>query len=145
MNYSSLVKIVKNPLDYQKAMDGEKSKAIKADPPIGRRYFQNTGIKCEKSRQYRHFFVDAKPAWKSSIYDSAMNDFNKITNELNESEKNLCIKKKMTTVGVDGKRKKKTYAVSKEAFQNMNAGQQFFIGSLSVLGLYLLYKGIYKK
>ena len=145
MDYSSLIKMVKNPFDYQKAMDGEKSKAIKADPPIGRRYFQNTGIRCEKSKQNRYFFVDAKPYGKSSIYDSAMRDFNKITNELNESANNLCIKKQMTTVGVDGKKKKKTYAVSKEAFQNMNAGQQFFIGSLSVLGLYLLYRGIYKK
>ena len=43
------------------------------------------------------------------------------------------------------KKTKRRYVEPLVNFQDMNLGQQFFIGSFAVLGLYLFYKAISKK
>ena len=163
MDYSSLIKTPKGNdfkkiNEYQKALDGNKSTAFTAKPPLGRRYFENTGIGCNNSKNNRYVFIDSMPNAgpstlqqlpKNGIYYSANSDFSKVTDTLNESSKYDCVKKTYTTVDVKGKKKKKKYYVAKETFispnlNEMNMGQQFFIGSFAVLGLFLFYKGFFR-
>lgn len=157
MDYSSLVKntnfdkvkdkdVIKKINDYYNALNGNKTSIYKSKvtAPLGKNYFYNTGIKCGKNNRY--IFTEHKPSGIKSIYDSAKFSLNQIADELNTSTTYKCKKKKKTTVGVKGKKKAKTYNV--EPFvnlQEMNVGQQFFIGSIAVLGLYLFYKAISKK
>jgi hypothetical protein len=161
MNYSSLIKTPKGDdfkkiNEYQKALDGNKSSAFTASRPLGRRYFENTGIRCNNSKNNRYVFIDSIPKAgpqqlpKNGIYYSANMDFSKVSDTLNESSKYDCVKKTYTTVDAKGKKKKKTYYVAKETFispnlNEMNMGQQFFIGSFAVLGLFLFYKGFLKR
>ena len=157
MDYSSLVKntnfdklknkkVIPKINDYNNALNGNKTSIYKSKvtAPLGKNYFYNTGIKCGKNNRY--IFAEHKPSDKKSIYDSASFSLNQIADELNTSSTYKCVKKKKTTVGVNGKKKAKRHYV--EPFvnlQDMNAGQQFFIGSFAVLGLYLFYKAISKK
>jgi carboxypeptidase C (cathepsin A) len=71
MNYSSLVKEPKGDdfaiiTEYQKALDGNSSSALAAALPLGRRYFENTGIRCNNMKNTRSVFIDAKPSAVSS-------------------------------------------------------------------------------
>ena len=157
MEYSSLVKntnfdkvknkdVIKKIIDYNNALNGDKTKIYKSKvtAPLGKRYFYNTEIKCGKNNRY--IFANHKPSGKTGIYDSAEFSLNQINNNLNTSSTFKCKKKKFTTIGVNGKKKTKRHFV--EPFvnlQDMNVGQQFFIGSIAVLGLYLFYKAISKK
>ena len=157
MEYSSLVKdtnfdkvkdkdVIKKINDYNNALNGNKTSIYKSKvtAPLGKSYFYNTGIKCGKNNRY--IFANHKPSGKKSIYDSAEFSINQIKDNLNTSTTYKCKKKKFTTVDVNGKKKAKSYNV--EPFvnlQEMNVGQQFFIGSIAVLGLYLFYKAISKK
>lgn len=114
MDYSSLIKTPKGNdfkkiNEYQKALDGNKSTAFTAKPPLGRRYFENTGIRCNNSKNNRYVFIDSIPnagPHKNGIYYSANSDFSKVTDTLNESSKYDCVKKTYTTVDVKGKKKK---------------------------------------
>jgi len=88
---------------------------------------------------------------KNSIYYSALNDLtNNISNTLAQTGKNDCVKMTRDTIDVKGKKKKET-RYGKESFvtlpslQDMDAGQQFFIGSISVVGLFLFFKAFYKR
>ena len=174
MNYSSLIidtsfgnletngfkgDIFKQLTNYQYAMDGNKKSSIyntKISPPLGRKYFADTGIQCSNKKQNIYTFVDAKSS-QNNILLSASADLSRI----NDNDKNIenpnfatttCTKKpvKMNTVGLNGKKRKESHYVGKESFdipslQNMNAGQQFFIGSFTMLGLLLFYKAFYKR
>jgi hypothetical protein len=163
-DYSSLVKdtnfdtYTKNKYkkinDYQRALDGKKPKKgsstifnSKVSQPLGADYFYKTGLKCNNyQRKDRYIYVDGKPK-SGGIYSSALFSINKIPYELNDSLKK-CVKKKYKIVGINGKKKsQKRYIESfiSPNLQEMNAGQQFFIGSIAVIGLYLFYKAIYKK
>lgn len=140
--------------DYQLALDGKKPKKgsstifeANVSRPLGADYFYNTGFKCNNyPSKDRYIYVDAKPK-SGSIYSSALFSINKIPDELNDSLKN-CVKNKKTIVGINGKKTSQTrYSESfiSPNLQEMNAGQQFFIGSFTVIGLYLFYKAIFKK
>ena len=157
MEYSSLVKVtnfdkvkdkdvIKKINDYYNALNGNETSIYKSKvtAPLGKSYFYNTEIKCGKNNRY--IFANHKPSGIKSINDSAEFSLNQIKDNLNESTTYNCITKTFTTVGVNGKQKTETYNV--EPFvnlQEMNVGQQFFIGSVAVLGLYLFYKAISKK
>jgi len=170
MNYSSLVKetdfdkvkdtdVITKINDYQYAFDGNKKTKVyntKVSPPLGMKYFADTGIKCSNKKKNIYTFVDAKPSEKN-ILSSASLDLKKI-DDSNEKIENpnfnttKCTKKLVnrTTVGLDGKSKKKSHYVGIETFvtpslQEMNIGQQFFIGSFAVLGLFLFYKAYIKR
>ena len=157
MDYSLLVKdtnfdklknkkVIPKINDYNNALDGNKTKVYnsKVRAPLGKKYFYNTGIKCGKNNRY--IFANHKPSGKKSIYDSASFSLNQITDKLNTTSTYKCVKKKFKTVGVNGKKKtKRRYVEPLVNFQDMNLGQQFFIGSFAVLGLYLFYKAISKK
>ena len=163
-DYSSLVKdtnfdtYTKNKYkkinDYQRALDGKKPKKgstsvfeSNVSQPLGADYFYKTGLKCNNYRRKdRYIYVDGKPK-SGGIYSSALFSINKIPDELNDSLKK-CVKRKKKIVDINGKKKSQTRYI--ESFispnlQEMNAGQQFFIGSIAVIGLYLFYKAIYKK
>ena len=163
-DYSSLVKdtnfdtYTKNKYkkinDYQRALDGKKPKKgstsvfeSKVSQPLGADYFYKTGLKCNNYRRKdRYIYVDGKPK-SGGIYSSALFSINKIPNELKDSLKN-CVKKKKTIIDINGKKQKQTrYSESfiSPNLQEMNAGQQFFIGSFTVIGLYLFYKAILKR
>jgi hypothetical protein len=163
-DYSSLVKdtnfdtYTKNKYkkinDYQRALDGKKPKKgsssifnSKVSQPLGADYFYKTDLKCNNyQRKDRYIYVDGKPK-SGGIYSSALFSINKIPYGLNDSLKK-CVKKKKKIVGINGKKKsQKRYIESfiSPNLQEMNAGQQFFIGSIAVIGLYLFYKAIYKK
>jgi hypothetical protein len=170
MNYSSLViktdfdkvkdkDVITKINDYQYAFDGNKKTKVyntKVSPPLGMKYFADTGIKCSNKKKNIYTFVDAKPSEKN-ILSSASLDLKKI-DDSNEKIENpnfnttKCTKKLVnrTTVGLDGKSKKKSHYVGIETFvtpslQKMNIGQQFFIGSFAVLGLFLFYKAYIKR
>ena len=151
--------IFKQLANYQYAMDGNKKTTIyntKVSPPLGRKYFVDTGIQCSNKKQNIYTFVDAKSS-NNNILLSASADLSRI----NDSDKNIenpnfatttCTKKpvNLNTVALNGKNRKESHYVGLESFvtpslQNMNAGQQFFIGSFSVLGLLLFYKAFYKR
>ncbi len=171
MNYSSLIidtdfdnisekKILNKINDYQYAFDGNKKTTVyktTVSPPLGMKYFADTGIQCSNKKNNIYTFVDAKPSDKKSILSSASADLSKIE----EKDDNVfdtpnfktttCTKKpvKRTTVGLSGKKKQESHYVGVETFvtpnlQNMDAGQKFFIGSFAVLGLLLFYKGFQK-
>ena len=163
-DYSSLVKDTnfdtyrknkyKKINDYQRALDGKKPKKgsstifnSKVSQPLGADYFYKTGLKCNNyQRKDRYIYVDGKPK-SGGIYSSALFSINKIPDELNDSLKK-CVKRKKKIVGINGKKTSQTrYSESfiSPNLQEMNAGQQFFIGSFTVIGLYLFYKAIYKK
>jgi hypothetical protein len=157
MDYSSLVKktnfnrvkkkkVMSKIDNYNNALNGYKTNVYKSKvtAPLGKRYFYNTGIKCGKNNRY--IFANHKPSGIKSIYDSALFSINQIKDKFNTSTTYKCKKKKFTTIGVNGKKKAKRHYV--EPFvnlQEMNVGQQFFIGLIAVLGLYLFYKAISKK
>jgi hypothetical protein len=181
MNYSSLIKTpegddFKKTAEYQKALDGKKSTAISASPPLGRRYLINTKFRCNNTKNNRYIFINAKPNVslstissinqvsvdslydknvlkqlpKNSIYYSAIRDLSRVSERINSSIINDCEKKSYTTIDENGKTKIESQYVKKESFvtpslQNMNAGQQFFIGSFTVLGLLLFYKAFLKR
>lgn len=179
MDYSKYVKTPKGDEykkinEYQKALDGNNSKALDVSAPLGSQYFYETGFKCNnKKKKNRYGFIDAKPDKqsnnvslancvadcnnldpdciqclpKNSIYYSALNDLtNNLSDTLGQTGNNDCVKMKKNKIDANGKKKKVTY-YGKESFyiHNMDAGQQFFIGSFAVVGLYLFYKAIYKR
>lgn len=184
MNYSSLITTpegddFKKTAEYQKALDGKKSTAFSASPPLGRRYLIDTKFRCNNTKNNRYIFINAKPNVslsnisslqqvsvdslydknvknvlkqlpKNSIYYSATRDLLRVSERINTSIINDCEKKSYTTIDVNGKPKIESRYVKKESFvtpslQNMNAGQQFFIGSFTVLGLLLFYKAFLKR
>jgi hypothetical protein len=173
MNYSSLIidtsfgnletteykgDIFKQLANYQYAMDGNKTTIYntKVSLPLGVKYFADSGIQCSNKKQNIYTFVDAKSSQKNILL-SASADLSKINNiDKNIENPNFattkCTKKpvKLTTIGLNGKKKKESKIVGTESFvtpslQTMNAGQQFFIGSFTVLGLLLFYKAFYKR
>ena len=85
---------------------------------------------------------------QNSIYYSADRDLNNISQTLSTATKN-CKKVKKTKIDVYGKSKKETkYAIEPfvlPSFEKMDMGHQFFIGSFTVLGLFLFYKAFLKK
>ena len=165
MNYSSLVietdfdkvkdkDVIKKINDYQYAFDGNKKTKVyntKVSLPLGTKYFADTGIQCSNKKNNIYTFVDAKPSQKN-ILSSASSDLSKISEDSIENpnfKTTTCTKKpvKRTTVSLSGKSTKKSHYVGIETFdtpslQDMNMGQQFFIGSFAVLGLFLFYKGL---
>jgi len=163
-DYSSLVKdtdfdtYTKNEYtkinDYQLALDGKKPKKgsstifnANVSRPLGADYFYKTGFKCNNyPSKDRYIYVDAKPK-SGGIYSSALFSINKIPDELSNLLKN-CVKNKKTIINISGKKTSQTHY--SESFispnlQEMNVGQQFFIGSFTVIGLYLFYKAILKR
>ena len=137
--------------DYKNAIDGNKSRIFKSNitPPLGMKYFFNTKIKCSNNSD-RYLYINAKQSADKSIIMSANSDINNVTNDLNQSGKNNCKKIKMPTIDKNGKKKYETHYVGKEPFispnlQMMNAGQQLFIGSFTILGLFLFYKALVRK
>lgn len=161
MDYSGLIKstdfstykknIYTKIQDYQNALDGNKTNVFKSKvtPPLGMKYFVNTGIKCRNNLD-RYLYIDAKQSVDKSILMSASSDIDRVTNDLNQSTKNDCKKIKMPTIDKNGKQKYKIHYVGKEPFispnlQMMNAGQQLFIGSFTILGLFLFYKALVRK
>ena len=157
--------------EYDKALVGKPSKQVlSALPPFGRIYFQNTGETCigpnlQKYPQYT--VVDAHRA-KMSLFDSANRDFNnaKIMNIPSKEQisSDKCVPVTIKTIDAGGKPGKDTKYVAvyeaenispdiKETMKNLkesskvdlDAGQQLFVGSVTVLGLYMLFRMLYKK
>ena len=147
--------------DYQYAFDGSQNTTIynrEVSQPLGMNYYADTGILCNNKNRFIYTFVNAKPSSQQSIISSASEDISKIKDiDANIENSNFATTKcrnkqvKRTTVGINGEKKKESqYVGIEESFvtpslQNMNAGQQFFIGSFIVLGLLLFYKAFLKK
>jgi len=157
--------------EYEKALAGNPSKQVLSVlPPFGRIYFQYTGETCTgpNGRKYpQHTVVDAHRS-KMSIFDSASRDFNNAQTINMPSRKVIsadrCVPVTIKTIDTDGKAGKDTKYVAvyeaenispdiKETMKNLNessevdldAGQQLFVGSVTVLGLYMLFRMLYKK
>jgi hypothetical protein len=47
--------------EYQKALDSTSSSAFAASLPLGRTFFENTGIGCNNMKKTRSLFINAKP------------------------------------------------------------------------------------
>ena len=152
--------IFKRIANYQNAYDGNSGTTVlydpsstkqKVSPPLGRSYFYETDIRCNNyPNQKRHIFIDAKTSSQKNILAAATADINNIKNLSNDPKPTVCVKKTYTAVGVNGKRKSESQYVGKETFVlpslgKMDAGQQLFIGSFAVLGLFLFYKVLCKK
>jgi len=161
--------------DYQKALNGIKSSAFNVSAPLGMRYFYNLQLNGDNTKKKRHLFVNAKPETqtdytvlenctadcltldsacksclpKNSIYYSASYSLDQIKDEISEDNPNIFKKIKKEKISVRGKKKTET-RYGKEMFvapslEKMDAGQQFFIGSFAVIGLFLFYKAFYKR
>lgn len=157
--------------EYDKALVGKSSsKVLSVLPPFGRIYFQNTGETCTgpNGRTYpQHTVVDAHRA-KMNIFDSANRDFNNAQTINMPSKREIradkCVPVTIKTIDSGGKAGKDTKYVAvyeaenispdiKEAMKNLkessevdlDAGQQLFVGSVTVLGLYMLFRMLYKK
>ena len=157
--------------EYEKALAGNPSKQVLSVlPPFGRIYFQYTGETCTgpNGRKYpQHTVVDAHRS-KMSIFDSANRDFNNAQTINMPSRKVIsadrCVPVTIKTIDSGGKAGKDTKYVAvyeaekispdiKETMKNLNessevdldAGQQLFVGSVTVLGLYMLFRMLYKK
>ena len=146
--------------NYQKAFDGDSTTTLlydpltktKVSPPLGMSYFYKTDINCSNyPDQSRYTFVDAKTSSQKTILSAATADINNIKPIIQEDPiSTICVKKTYTTIGTDGKRKSETQYIGKETFvvpslEKMNVGQQLFIGSFAVLGLFLFYKAFHKR
>ena len=157
--------------EYDKALVGKPSNRVfTALPPFGRIYFQNTGETCigpDRQKYPQYTVVDAHRA-KMSLFDSANRDFNNAKTMNIPSKKQIrsdkCVPVTIKTINAGGKPGKDTKYVAvyeaenispdiKETMMNLmdsrevdlDAGQQIFVGSVTVLGLYMLFQMIYKK
>ena len=169
-----LALIRKDITEYASALDGKSSKKLVSPAPIGKQYFFNTGVKCADMTTGqlvdRYSIIDSRVGVKNddgtidnSIFASAVADFNQSTifkKHANYAETlaDKCVQITIEPVDVYGKKlKPETRHVSvidtqlgpKEGFatfeiEKMNAGQQAFIYSASILGLYLLFKALQK-
>lgn len=180
MDYSKYVKTPKGDeykkiIEYQKALNGNKSSAFDVSAPLGMRYFYNSGLNCDNSKKKQYSFINAKPEYqkdnlslgncvadcdildsdckqclpKNSIFYSAEKDLEQIPQNITQTNPNKCKNMKKETVSVKGNKKKET-RYGKESFiaprlEKMNAGQQFFVGSFAILGLFLFYKAFIKR
>jgi len=162
-------------IEYQKALNGNNSSALEVSAPLGMRYFYNSGLKCDDSNNDRYLFVNSKLETqtdytvlencdancstldsacksclpKNSIYYSASNDMDQISQNISETGQNSCKEMRKETIDENGNKKFET-RYGKETFvaprlDKMDTGQRFFIGSFAVLGLFLFYKACYKK
>lgn len=157
--------------EYEKVLAGNPSKQVLSVlPPFGRIYFQYTGETCTAPNGYkypRYTVVDAHRS-KMSIFDSANRDFNN-AQTINMPSSTVisadrCVPVTIKTIDTGGKAGKDTKYVAvyeaenispdiKETMKNLNessevdldAGQQLFVGSVTVLGLYMLFRMLYKK
>jgi hypothetical protein len=153
--------------EYEKALDGKPSTVVlTATPPFGQIYFHPTGEKCidtETGKTVPRFIVVDAHKKGITLAESAERDFNNVGKVTGRSVK--CVPVTIKTINSEGKAGKETQFVSisdskkispdirmKESMDNMKAdleneldgGQQIFIGSAVVLGLYLFFKVLYK-
>ncbi len=158
MDYSTLVKttdfsklsdkkVFSKTEDYQDALEGNKTDIFKkkVTAPLGSRYFYQTDIMCDKKNRL-NLFINAKPSGEKSIFDSAIFNINRISDNLNDSTKFACKKRTKQTISIGGnKKKQKRYTepfIIQPDINEMDIGQKFFIMSISVFGLFLFYRGI---
>ena len=153
--------------EYEKALDGKPSTVVlNATPPFGQIYFHPTGEKCidtETGKTVPRFIVVDAHKKGITLAESAERDFNNVGKRIGMGGK--CVPVTIKTINAEGKTGKETQFVSiyesknispdirmKESMGNMKAdleneldgGQQIFIGSAVVLGLYLFFKVLYK-
>ena len=143
-------------------------------PPFGRVYFQDTGATCKDSKTgklVRQFTVIDSHQKDTSLFDSASRDLanSSVLKMPSYSQINAdkCVRVTIKTVDSAGTTGKDTKHVSvfeaknispnirldmpktqESMFSNdndMDAGQNLFIGSVAVLGLFLFFKILYKK
>jgi polygalacturonase len=154
--------------EYEKALDGKPSTVVlTATPPFGNVYFHPTGEKCiydKTGETVQRFTVIDAYKKDITLIQSAERDFNNVGKITGLSRK--CVPVTIKTMNAEGKSGKETQFVSitesknispdirmKESMDNMktdlenelDGGQQIFIGSAVVLGLYLFYKVLYKR
>jgi hypothetical protein len=153
--------------EYEKALDGKSSTVVlTATPPFGQIYFHPTGETCidaKTGKSVPRFTVIDSHKKGITLAESAERDFNNVGKRIGMDGK--CVPVTIKTMNAEGKPGKETQFVSisdsknispdirmKESMGNMKAdleneldgGQQIFIGSAVVLGLYLFYKVLYK-
>ena len=158
--------------EYENALDGKPSTVVlTATPPFGNIYFQPTGETCMdmKTRKMVQQFTVVDAHKKGiTLAESAERDFNNVGKI--STPNNWCKAVTIKTMTSEGKAGKETQFVSfaesenispdirvKESMDNiatttttdleeeLDGGQQIFIGSAVVLGLYLFYKVLYKR
>jgi hypothetical protein len=161
--------------EYEKALDGKPSTVVlTATPPFGQIYFHPTGETCRDMKTWktvpRFMVVDAHKKG-ITMSQSAERDFNNVDVGNVSTPSNLCKAVTIKTMNAEGKMKKETQYVSLTESENispdirvkesmdtiatttstrdleeeLDGGQQIFIGSVVVLGLYLFYKVLYKR
>lgn len=152
--------------EYEKALDGKPSKVVlTATPPFGQVYFHPTGETCRDMATWksvpRFTVVDAHKKGVT-LAESAERDFNNVGNNISTSS-NWCKAVTIKTMNAEGKSVNQRQFVSLAESENispdirvkesmttadleneLDGGQQIFIGSAVVLGLYLFYKVLYK-
>jgi len=153
--------------EYEKALDGKPSTVVlNATPPFGQIYFHPTGETCidvKTGKSVPRFTVIDSHKKGITLAESAERDFNNVGQRIGMGGK--CVPVTIKTMNSEGKTGKETQFVSiyesknispdirmKESMGNMKAdleneldgGQQIFIGSAVVLGLYLFFKVLYK-
>lgn len=151
--------------EYEKALDGKPSKVVlTATPPFGQVYFHPTGETCidtKTGETVRRFTVVDAHKKDITLAQSAERDFNNVGQVTGLSRK--CVPVTIKTMNAEGKATNETQYVSLTESENispdirvkesmttadleneLDGGQQIFIGSAVVLGLYLFYKVLYK-
>lgn len=158
--------------EYEKALDGKPSTVVlTAMPPFGQIYFHPTGETCRDMKTWKtvpRFIVVDSHKKGIPLAESAERDFNNVDDGKVSTPSNWCKAVTIKTMNAEGKTKKETQFVSlaesenispdirvKESMDNiattrdleeeLDGGQQIFIGSAVVLGLYLFYKVLYKR
>jgi hypothetical protein len=151
--------------EYEKALDGKPSTVVlTATPPFGNVYFHPTGETCIDTKKWntvpRFTVVDAHKKGVT-LAQSAEHDFNNVGKVSTPSF--FCKAVTIKTMNAEGKVTNETQNVSlaesenispdirvkesmatKDLENELDGGQQIFIGSAVVLGLYLFYKVLYK-
>jgi len=173
-NYSDLImepkgatfESIRNEInEYEKALDGKTSKVVlTATPPFGNVYFHPTGETCIDTKNWNTVplftVVDAHKKG-ITLSQSAERDFNNVGKV--SPPINFCKAVTIKTMNAEGKPSNETQNVALEESENispdirvkesmetkdleneLDGGQQIFIGSAVVLGLYLFYKVLYK-
>lgn len=151
--------------EYEKALDGKPSTVVlTATPPFGNVYFHPTGETCidmKKNNTVPRFTVVDAHKKGITLAQSAERDFNNVGKVSPPSI--FCKTVTIKTINAEGKPNNETQYVSLEESENispdirvkesmatkdleneLDGGQQIFIGSAVVLGLYLFYKVLYK-
>ncbi len=152
--------------EYENALDGKPSKVVlTATPPFGQVYFHPTGETCRDMATWKYvprFMVVDAHKKGITLAQSAGRDFNNVVNNISTSS-HWCKAVTIKTMNAEGKSVNQRQFVSlgesenispdirvkesmetKDLENELDGGQQIFIGSAVVLGLYLFYKVLYK-